>query len=79
MSDMNSGNAGPSWTVTSQTERTIISPAGTPQDIMVVTFTMSDGTQGSVQVPVAGYSVGNVRDAIAAKVATLADIANLGS
>lgn len=79
MTSMDTTNSGPSWTVNGQQEQTIILPNGTPQDVMVVTFTLADGTVGTVNVPMAGYGVANVREAIAAKAATLHAVNQLSS
>lgn len=71
------GSTGPSWTVQGQMEQTVIGPSGRPLDVMVVTFVLSDGTVGSVQVPVAAYTIANVQAAIAERAAVLDAIGNL--
>jgi len=79
MTSMDTTNSGPAWTVNGQQEQTIILPNGTAQDVMVITFTLADGTVGTVNVPMAGYNVPNVREAIAAKAATLHAVNQLSS
>lgn len=71
MTSMDTTNSGPGWTVNGQQEQTIITPNGQAQDVMVITFTLTDGTVGTVSVPMSGYNVENVRAAIAAKAAQL--------
>lgn len=71
MTSMDTANTGPGWTVNGQQEQTVILPNGQVQDVMVITFTLTDGTVGQVSVPMAGYNVDNVRAAIAAKAAAL--------
>lgn len=69
--------ASPGWTVTGQSEQTIIDPSGRAVNVMQVSFQLPDGTAGTVNVPLAGYTVDNVRAAIAAKAATLAAVSGL--
>ncbi len=71
MTSMDTTSNGPGWTVNGQQEQTIILPNGQVQDVMVITFTLANGTVGVVNVPMAGYNVDNVRAAIAAKAAQL--------
>lgn len=69
--------APPLWRVSSQSERTIIGPTGLAQSVIQVTFVLADGTGGSVNIPVDGYSVEAVRAAIADKAALLTSVASL--
>lgn len=77
MTSMDTTASAPGWTVTGQQEQTIILPNGTPADVMVITFTLTDGTVGTVSVPMAGYNVDNVRAAIAAKATALHQVNQL--
>lgn len=79
MASMDTTSSGPAWTVNGQQEQTVITPNGQAQDVMVITFTLADGTVGTVNVPMAGYNVANVREAIAAKAATLHAVNQLSS
>lgn len=67
----------PAWVVTTQTESTKIGPSGNAQEVMTVGFRLPDGTQGSVDVPLAAYNVANVQTAIAAKAATMQAVLDL--
>lgn len=77
MSEPNTTSGPPAWVVTGQTERTIISDGGTAVNVVTVTFNLPNGTVGSVNIPLTGYNVDAVRQAIAARVALLNDVANL--
>lgn len=80
MTEMATGaGPGPAWTVQGQQEQTVIGPGGNPVDVVTVTFRLTDGTTGTVQVPIAAYTVTNVRDAILAKARVLDAVANLGN
>lgn len=59
------------WRVVSQIEQTQIGPTGVLEKGVLVTFQLDGGTQGSVFVPEARYTVAAVRDAIAQKAAVL--------
>lgn len=77
MSESTPVPAGMGWTVTGQTEQTIINPAGQAVNVMAVMFTLADGTSGTVNVPLSSYTAANVRAAIASKAATMAAVNNL--
>lgn len=67
MATSDTTSTGPAWTVTGQVERTIIDTNGNAADVMVVSFTLEDGTTGTVNVPLNAYTVANVNAAILAK------------
>lgn len=79
MADTAPAPSGPQWTVTSQTEATIINAAGNAVDVMRVSFQLADGTQASVNVPLSAYTADNVKAAIAAKADTLAAVNDLSA
>ena len=68
---------GPAWTVISQVETMGIGPTGTAGSGVKVSFRTIDGTTASVFVPDAQYTADNVKSAIAARVATLAEVKGL--
>jgi hypothetical protein len=71
--------SGPSWTVTSQVEATIINAAGNAVQVQTVYFTLADGTTASVNIPLNAYTVANVTQAIADKAAQLHAVNQLTS
>ena len=77
MTAPDSVTSGPRWTVTGQSEQSIINDAGRAVNGVQVSFTTPAGDTGTVFVPNAAYSVDNVRAAIAAKVATMLAITAL--
>lgn len=64
------------WTVTNQRQTTTM-VAGTFQDAMEVTFQTTDGNTGSVTVPLTSFTPDIVRNAIEARVQSMADVAAL--
>lgn len=66
-----------SWKVTAQAETTKINPTGNVIDGIEVDFQLSDGTAGSVFIPLASYSVDTVREAVSAKAADMSSVAGL--
>lgn len=66
-----------SWQVTAQAETTKINPTGNVIDGIEVDFQLSDGTAGSVFIPLSSYSVDTVREAIAAKAADMNNVSGL--
>jgi hypothetical protein len=69
--------AGTGWHVTSQQEGTQPGPSGTYTKGVTVYFTLDSGEQGSVFVPQATYNADNVRAAVSAKAATMAEVGQL--
>ena len=65
------------WTVVQQTQQSQRQPNGTFANGWTVTFQTGKGTQGSVFIPDNQYTPENVYQAIAAKVAIMAGVANL--
>lgn len=63
--------------VTQQVETTTIDQNGRVARVMEVSFTAPDGISGSVNVPVATYSVATARQAIMDHLATLQGVAGL--
>lgn len=77
MTEMQPTPAPIGWSVQSQTERTIIDAAGNAVNVLTVYFTLTNGTTGSVNIPLAAVTPDAVRAAINAKAATLMQIAGL--
>lgn len=77
MTEMTTPSSGAAWTVIAQGERTILGAQGNAMEVMAVTFQLTDGTQATVNIPLAAYTPANVRQAIINKAATLADVNNL--
>jgi len=69
--------APPAWVVTSQVETVDLGPTGNFQPGVRVSFRTRSGAIGSVFVPTDGYTVERVREAIAARAATLETVAGL--
>lgn len=73
-------NSTPAWSVTGQTEGTVVAPNGNGVvDGYTVTFVTRTGTHGSVFVAHADYSAANVAALIGAKAAQLDQVAGLTS
>lgn len=66
-----------SWKVVSQQETVQASPQGGVTRGVTVTFTLANGTSGTVFVPDAMFNPNNVRAAIAAKAGLMAEVGNL--
>lgn len=67
------------WKVTGQAERTVIDATGSAVNVMQVTFTLANGTTGTVNVPLGQYNPATVRQMIAEKAATIAAVADLAN
>lgn len=67
----------PLFHVTQQTENTVVGDNGRVQRVMTISFTAPDGISGSVNVPLATYSVQTARTAIMAHLANLQAVSNL--
>lgn len=67
------------WKVTSQQETTQAYPGQGIQKGVTVTFTLADGTTGSVFVPDSQYNVTNVQAAIAARAGQLEAVGKLSN
>lgn len=65
------------WTVTSQSQTIQAGPSGQITRGVEVYFTLPTGSGGSVFVPESSYNAANVRAAIAAKAAVLAQVDQL--
>lgn len=69
-----------SWTVVSQSERTIIDPQGNVQDVVTVTYQLGNGQTGSVNIPKASYgNIDYVKAAIAAAALAMHSVNQLSS
>lgn len=77
MAGNNNNGATMGWRVVGQTERSIINDAGRPEDVVIVSYQLADGTAGTVRIPRSAYSVDNVRAAVAAQAAVAAEVAGL--
>ena len=75
-SGMNEGTM-PAWTVTGQLETTDMGPDGRFTAGVVVTFRTAAGLTGTVFVPKDAYTATNVREAIAARAAVMAEVGEL--
>lgn len=67
------------WTVTGQTQGSMIADNGQVVDVYTVTFRTGAGVIGSVRIPVAQYTKQVVRAAIAEHAAVLDEVAGLSS
>lgn len=67
----------PAWHVVSQAEGSQINAQGRPEQTVIVTFALADGTQGTVIIPRSRYTLDNVRQAVDAQAALLAAVNNL--
>lgn len=67
------------WAVQSQQQRTQVNTAGQVQDGYQVTFLTGGGHTGSVFVPMAKYTVDNVRQAVQAQANLLDAVGGLTS
>lgn len=67
------------WAVQSQQQRTRVNTAGQVEDGYQVTFLTGDGHTGSVFVPMAKYTVDNVRAAVQAGANLLDSVGGLTS
>lgn len=68
-----------SWHVTGTTERTLVSPDGTPVPSVVVSYTTGLGQSGTISVPKGQDSVENIRPLLAAAAANKDAIVSLTS